>query len=114
MSDPSVATGNAPKVVPNVDRITQDEAIAEVDHPRAEAQSPPASTLVTEHSVVFSTAAAAVRPRRRWTRPDRVVALAIRRVFVAAPADSRPKRRHYPGRDTVTADSRMEREMHRL
>lgn len=115
MSESSTATARTPPVVQNVDHTPQEEVVVESAAPRAEAQLPPAPILITEHEVVFSTAAAtAVRPTRRWIEAVRIVAVATRRIFVRAPADSRPKRRRYPARASYLEDSRMEREMHRL
>lgn len=114
MSEPSTATAETPYVVQNVDHTPQEEVVVE-SAPRAEAQLPPAPILITEHEVVFSTAAAtALRPTRRWIEAVRIVTVATRRIFVRAPADPRPKRRHYPARASFLEDSRMEREMHRL
>jgi hypothetical protein len=114
MSEPSTATAQTPLVVQNVDHTLQEEVVVESAAPRA-AQLPPAPILITEHEVVFSTAAAtALRPTRRWIEAVRIVAAATRRIFVTAPADPRPKRRRYPARASFLEHSRMEREMHRL
>ncbi len=114
MSESSTATAEIPYVIPNVDHTTQEEVVVE-SAPRAKAQLPPAPILITEHEVLFSTAAATgLRPTRRWTDAVRIVSAATRRIFVTAPTDSRPKRRHYPPRASYLEDSRMAREMHRL
>jgi hypothetical protein len=115
MSESSTATADTPHVVQNVNHTPQEEVVVESAPLRAEAQLPPAPIFITEHEVVFSTAAAtALRPTRRWIEAVRIVAVAMRRIFVSARADSRPKRRHYPARASYLEDSRMEREMYRL
>jgi hypothetical protein len=115
MSEASTTTAQTPHVVQNVDPTPQEKVLVESAPPRAEAQLPPAPILITENEVVFSTAAAtAVRPTRRWIEAVRIVAAATRPIFVTAPADSRPKRRHHPARASCLEHSRMEREMHRL
>jgi hypothetical protein len=114
MSESLTAIAKTPQVVQNVDRTTQHEVVVELALPRVETQLPPAR-LITEHAVVFSAAAATtVRPTRWWMKAVRIVAVATRPLLVTAPADSRPKRRHYRERDNLLEDSRMEREMHRL
>jgi len=114
MSESSTATAETPYVVQNVDHTPQPEVVVE-SAPGAKAQLPPAPILITEHEVVFSTAAATgLRPTRRWIDAVRIVAAATRRIFATAPADSRPKRRHYPVRASFLEHSRMAREMHRL
>jgi hypothetical protein len=114
MSESSTATAEIPYVVQNVDHTPQKEVVVEAA-PRAEAQLPPAPILITEHEVLFNTAAATgLRPTRPWIEAVRIVAAATRRIFVTAPADSRPTRRHYPPRASYLEDSRMAREMHRL
>jgi hypothetical protein len=106
--------GKTPQVVQNGDHATEHAVVVELTLPSTEAQLPLGS-LITEHAVVFSTAAAAaVRPTRRWMKAVRIVTVATRRIFVTALADSRPQRRHYAERDSLLEDSRMEREMHRL
>lgn len=115
MSESSTAYAKTTDVVQNVDPTPQEEVVLESAPPRAEAQLPPAPILITEHEVVFSTAAAtAVRPTRWWIEAVRIVAAATCRIFVTVPADSRPKRRHYPARASYLEHSRAEREMHRL
>jgi hypothetical protein len=114
MSESSTAIGKTPHVVQNVDHTTQHEAAVELALPRVETHLPPAR-LITEHAVVFRTAAAtAVRPTRWWMKAVRIVAVATGPILVTPPADSRPKRRHYRERDSLLEESRMEREMHRL
>jgi hypothetical protein len=114
MSASSTAIGTTPQVVQNANHTTQDEVVVELALHRAEPQLLPASP-VTEPAVVFSTtAAAAVRPTRWWTKAVRSIALVPRLIFVTAPTDSRRKQRHYPEHHGLLEDSRMEREMHRL
>jgi hypothetical protein len=114
MTKSLTAIGETPQVVQNGDHTTEHAVFVELTLRRAEAQLPPGS-LITEHAVVSSTAAAtAVRPTRWWMKAVRIVTVATRRIFVTAPADSRPQRRHYAERNSLLEDSRMEREMHRL
>src|SRR5271168_5098528 len=97
MSESSTANAETRRVAQKVDDTPQKEV--DVQSPRVGAPAPPAPILITEQQVVFSTAAAtAARPNRRWKKAVRAVAAATRWIFVAAPADSRPERRHYPAR----------------
>jgi len=67
-----------------------------------------------QQAVVFNTSAAVPVPSTRWwTGATRVVAMAMRLIFVTPPAGSRPKRRHYPPRNFWLQDARTEREIHR-
>lgn len=112
MSETSTDDTKTSQVLRNVDQITHDEVSAKIPH--AAAQPRPA-TLITERLVVFSTVVVlAVRPIRWWVEAVRLLAVAPRRIFATAPANSRPKRRHYPEHTGFIEDSRMEREMHRL
>lgn len=114
MSESSTAIGKTLEIVQNTDHTTPYEVVAELALHRADAQLPP-PTLISEHAVVFGTAAATgARPTRWWMKSVRIVAAATRRAFMTGPADSRPKRQHYPERGSLFEDSRMEREMHRL
>lgn len=78
----------------------------------------PTPTLITEAEVVFSSAAAGSLPRtratRRLTHATRIVAAALRRVFLASSARPGPARRHYPQRFTYLEDALMARQMDRL
>ena len=74
-------------------------------------QSTTAKVLVTEHEVVFSTAAAAsgsLAPTQR-SRPGAALTATIRRMLLRKP------RRHYPLREPLYMEAaRMSREMDRL
>jgi hypothetical protein len=70
--------------------------------------------LITEHEVMFATAAAEpLQPAkvRRWSTD--VIGAAMRAMFASLTAEPR-KRRHYPPRNDYLESSRMAREMHRL
>ena len=73
--------------------------------------------LITEQEVAFSTSAAVSLPRTKSTRQltaaVRVVAGALRRVFLAPATSPRP-RRHFPPRYSYLENAIMAREMHRL
>jgi len=99
--------------------VPHPEAVLDImPSPPAEAVAKPAPALITEHEVVFGTAAALSPPStRRWTRLARVRAVilaALTRIFVTAAADPPAKRRHYPPRLDFLENSRMAREMDRL
>jgi hypothetical protein len=75
----------------------------------AQDQAPNTPVLITVAQVAFDTAAATGvrRKDRRW------VAL-LRRIFMPAPKESRPKRRPYQTRMAYLEHPRMAREMERL
>jgi hypothetical protein len=72
-------------------------------------QASDTTVVITEAEVALGTAAATGvrRKDRRW------VAL-LSRIFVAAPKESRPKRRPYPRRYAYLERARMARETERL
>jgi hypothetical protein len=78
----------------------------------------PTPTLITEAEVVFSSAAAVSSPRTRTTGrltdATRIVAAAVRGMFLTSSAHPRPTRRHYPQRFSYLEDALMTRQMHRL
>jgi hypothetical protein len=76
---------------------------------RKQDQASDTTVLITEAQGAFGTAAAAGvrRKDRRWVA-------ALRRIFVAAPKASRPKRRPYQTRMAYLGHPRMAREMERL
>ena len=110
-----LATAETLDQVDDVEPTPRTEDILESTPPLAEVEVPQTTNLITEEEVLFGTAAAVrAHPTRSWTEAIRVVAQAMRRIFVASPSDSGPSRKHYPPRATYLEYSRMEREMHRL
>ena len=100
--------------VDHVRPLPHTEVVLESDLPLAEVEDVGATLIVTEHEVLFSTAAAvSARRIRWWTRAARVI-VSIARIFVRPPADSRPKRRDHPARFVYLEGSLMAREMDRL
>lgn len=68
--------------------------------------------LITEHAVVFSTAAAVPLPR---TKSRHKLIAALGAMFQSSSEDELPARRHYPPRRSVYLEqAAMAREMHRL
>jgi hypothetical protein len=68
--------------------------------------------LITEQSVVFSTAAATPLPRP--TRRRGVMAV-LRAIFLSSSQDNAPAPRHYPPRrEAFLEQAAMARELHRL
>ena len=111
----SALTATPPNLVDDVEPTPRTELVLESAPSAANIDERSAPGLITEHEVVFNTTAAVPMPSTRWwTGATRVVAVAMRRIFVMPSADSRPKRRHYPPRNTWLEDGRTEREMHRL
>lgn len=103
------------------------EGVKDADHQRPVAEAAPvtplarggvspASVLITEQEVLFSSAAAEPLRPTKTSRPltdaVRVVAAALARVF--ATSSERPVRQHYPARNSFLENSRMSREIHRL
>ena len=83
---------------------TQGQVVAESIPPQIDIELPPAPIVITEQTVIFSTAAAvALQPTHWWTAATRAVGQALQRAFFA-----------YPPRLDFLDSSRMEREMHRL
>ena len=110
-----LATAETLDQVDDVEPTPRAGDVLESASPLAELEVPQTVNLITEEEVLFSTAAAvAAHPTRWWTEATRVVAQAMRRIFVASPSDSGPSRRHYPPRAAYLEYSRMESEMHRL
>lgn len=75
------------------------------------------TALITEHEVVFTTAAAQGLPQEdhRWAVFRRfVAALAFHGKDSAAQEDSGQRHRHHPRRMAYLDDARMQREMLRL
>lgn len=111
----SAAVGRAVGIVQKEDHSTQYEIDAGTARPATETQLSSAPSLISEHAVVVGTVVATTAwPTRWWTKAVRGVAASTRRIFVTAPAASRPKRRHHLALHSLLEDSRMEREMHRL
>jgi hypothetical protein len=83
--------------------------VSQRDGVRKQDQASDTTVLITEAEVALGTAAATGvrRKDRRW------VAL-LSRIFVAAPKESRPKRRPYQPRMAYLEHARMAREMGRL
>jgi hypothetical protein len=99
----------------DIEPTPQGDVVLEPTPPVFDVDARPAPTLITEHEVAFSTAAALRAPaRRRWTDVARSAAAALGGLFVASSAEPKPKRRHYPPRAAYLEDSRMDREMDRL
>lgn len=65
-------------------------------------------------SSVSTTATVGLHRTRQWIVASRIVALALRRIFVASSSYSEPKRRQYPSRCAYFERSRMGREIDRL
>jgi hypothetical protein len=77
--------------------------------------SPP--ILIPGQEVAFSTAAALGVQRktpRWWLRATRVIAAALRRLFLTSTADSRRPQRYSPRRYSFLENAIMAREMDRL
>ncbi len=91
-----IEQGDVPDTVQQADGHTQ-------------SQTSNTTVLIAEADVLFGTAAATGLRRK-----DRSWISVWRRLFAAAPSDSRPNRRHYPARMDFLEDSRMAREMLRL
>jgi hypothetical protein len=73
------------------------------------------ATLITEHQVRLSTAAAVALPPAKTRRiSDLVEAVAARVLVLFASSGKPPARRHYPKRHDWLENSRMSREMDRL
>ncbi|HEX9497520.1 MAG TPA: hypothetical protein VF926_03840 [Mycobacterium sp.] len=115
MSELPTATADPLHLVDDIDPTPQVEVVLQSAPSLTEAEVPPHSTLITEQEVIFSTAAVVpAQPIRWWTEATRVVAVAMRHVFVTSSADLQPRRRYCPPRASYLEYSRMEREMHRL
>ena len=83
---------------------TQGQMVAESIPPQIDIELPPAPIVITEQTVIFSTAAAvALQPTHWWTAATRAVGQALQRAFFA-----------YPPRLDFLDSSRMDRELHRL
>ena len=77
----------------------------------------PAPILITEHEVVFATAAAGPVPSpttRWWPKAIHAVSTAASGMLRTATADSRPARRDCPRRYAFLENAIMSREMDRL
>jgi hypothetical protein len=79
--------------------------------------SPRPLVMISEHQVLFATAAAKrFRPSNtclRWTAA-RAIAANLRSTFMASSTGARPRRQHCSSRRLFFEDSRMAREMLRL
>jgi hypothetical protein len=103
---PALPAAPSPNLVDDVEPAPRTQVVLEPAPSAAQIDGRSAPRLITEHEVAFSTAAAVPMPSTRWwTGATRVVAVAMRRI-VRISADSRPKRRHYPPRNTWPEDSR--------
>jgi hypothetical protein len=110
------STAAQPKrdVIDDNKRTSLAERVVE-SNPAAEAHLPPGESPITDDEVVLNTAAAVAVPHTRWwTAATRVVASAVRRIFVSRSADSRPKPSYHPARYTFLENALMSREMDRL
>lgn len=82
--------------------------------PNTEASSTAASALITEHQVVFSTAAAVALPRRRRLSDTVSRAMSSALTRWRTRAERRPVRHDHPSRMSYLENSTMSREMDRL
>jgi hypothetical protein len=93
----SALTTTPPNLVDDAEPTPCMELVLESVPSAAKIDERSAPELVTEQRVISNTAGAVPMPSTRsWTGATRVVAVAIRRIFVTLSADSPPMRRHYP------------------
>jgi hypothetical protein len=97
----------------NTAEAPEDIAAIALPDSHAEATAPPA-VLITEQEVMFSTAAAAWGSTRRRESAIRTLVTAARRIVLSSPRRSQPNRHHFPARDSIFEESRLQRELHRL
>lgn len=108
-------TTNPQSTVDDVGPIPRPQVVLEPASPLPAVALPQGPSFISEQEVLLGTAAAVpLQPTRLWNRATGFVAAAMHALFMASPADSRPKRRHYPPRADYLEHSRMAREMHRL
>lgn len=94
--------------------VNGNAAVVTKQHPSTATRAP---VLITEHEVVFGTAAAVpVRPDvvHWWTEVSGVVLAPMRRLSRSSTPSSRQPRRRYPKRHAFLERSCMGREMQRL